>query len=332
MTANHLTPLHVRVRQGLRQRGLLPDREHIVVAVSGGQDSLCLLKILADIASRHHWRLFVLHCNHRWHERETDCAHFVQTFVRRQFQLPCEIATADVVTRDENRARQWRYRELAHWAERWQCRSITTGHTCSDRAETFLYNLVRGTGVRGLTSLDWCRPLQATDSTAPLLVRPLLEVSRAETAQFCQQHHLPVWEDHFNRDLSHPRNRLRHEVIPNLKKHFNPQVDRALNRAATTLQAEADYLEIQTEILWQASYCPEPPRLLCQPLRQAHLAIQRRILHRYLQLVMTCTPTFERVEALRSLVDAPRGSRTSTLRGGWWGITDSRVINLQQHA
>lgn len=329
MAENYLSPLHVRVRQELRQRTLLPDRDRILVAVSGGQDSLCLLKILADIAPRHQWQLFVLHCNHRWSDRETDCAHFVQTLVRQTFQLPCDIATAEVATLDENRARQWRYGELARWAQRWQCNSVTTGHTRSDRAETFLYNLMRGTGIRGLTSLDWSRPLEATQPL-PRLVRPLLDVARHETAEFCRQHQLPVWEDEFNRDLSHPRNRLRHEVLPYLKTHFNPQVDVALNRAATSLQAEADYLQTQTDRLWQQVYLPEPPRLLCQPLRQAHLALQRRAVHRYVQQTMLCAPTFDRVESVRSLLHAPRGSRTSTLRGGFWGMTDGEALFLQR--
>ncbi|MEO1133598.1 MAG: tRNA lysidine(34) synthetase TilS [Cyanobacteria bacterium J06639_1] len=326
-----LTPLHVRVRTCIQQRTLLPDRDRILIAVSGGQDSLCLLKILSDIAPRHDWELFVLHCNHRWSDRETEGAAFVQTLVREQFQLPCEVATAEIITLDENRSRQWRYGELARWAEHWQCQSVVTGHTRSDRAETFLYNLMRGTGVQGLTSLDWSRPLDRKRSPTPRLVRPLLEVSRDETGQFCQEHQLPVWEDDFNRDLTHPRNRLRHEMIPYLKQHFNPQVDLALHRTSVTLQAESDYLQQQTDLLWsQAFEDSPPPRLHVEPLRHAHVALQRRVVRRYLQQVLPYAPNFEVIEEARSLLHAPRNSRTSTLREDFWGIREGESVLVRQ--
>lgn len=325
-----LTPLHVRIRTCIQQRNLLPDRDRILIAVSGGQDSLCLLKVLFDLAPRHQWELFVLHCNHRWSDRETEGAKFVQSLVREQFQLPCEVATAEVVTPDENRSRQWRYGELARWAEHWGCQRVVTGHTRSDRAETFLYNLMRGTGVQGLTSLDWSRPLDETRSPTVRLVRPLLEVSREETGQFCTKHQLPVWNDDFNGDLNHPRNRMRHEVIPYLKQYFNPQVDLALHRTSLTLHAESEYLQQQTDRLWTQVYAPEPPRLQVAPLCPAHIALQRRIVRRYLQHVLPYAPTFEVIESVRSLLHAPQRSRTSTLRGGFWGIREGESVIVRR--
>jgi tRNA(Ile)-lysidine synthase len=96
---------------------------------------------------------------------------------------------------------------------------IVTGHTASDRAETLLYNLIRGTGADGLQALTWRRLL----SSGIVLVRPLLEVTRVQTGQFCQDMHLAVWEDSTNLDLNYARNRIRQDLLPYLQTHFNPK-------------------------------------------------------------------------------------------------------------
>jgi tRNA(Ile)-lysidine synthase len=316
----------MRVQQDVRDRHLIRSGERILVAVSGGQDSLCLMQILHDLARRWQWRLAVLHCDHRWHASETDCAAAVSRWVE-ALGWPCGVATANTVTLDEDGARRWRYRMLAEQAERWQCDVVATAHTGSDRAETVLYNLIRGTGLQGLGSLDWSRPLAHDAERSPRLVRPLLGVWRHETGSFCQQHQLPVWEDRFNQDVSHPRNRLRLEVIPHLKEHLNPQVEVALNRTATLLADDAAYLDSATASLWERIYRPHPPRLLRQVLSQSPVSLQRRVIRAFLCQHLPRSPSFERVETLRHLVQAPQGSRTAPYPGGLWGeVRDDCIV------
>ena len=106
-----------------------------------------------------------------------------------------------------------------------ECLRIATGHTATDRAETLLYNLMRGSGADGLQALGWQRPISDT-SPGVQVVRPLLNWTRQETATFCYQFNLPIWEDSTNQDRTYARNRLRLDVMPLLRKSFNAQPKR----------------------------------------------------------------------------------------------------------
>lgn len=312
-----LSPLHLRVQCAIRQRQLLHPGQRLLVAFSGGQDSFCLLQILRDLQPRWGWQLFVLHCDHRWSADETECARFLQGWLQQQ-GLPHAVETADPIRRDEAGARAWRYQQLEKWARIWDCSAVVMGHTATDRAETFLWNLLRGTGAAGLSSLDWQRHLDDRDPTSAQVVRPLLGLYRWETEQFCQQHQLPVWPDRSNQDLAHGRNRLRLEVMPYLKQHFNPQLEAALNRAATLLQAEHELVVAQAAQLWPQVYEPALPGLRRDPLRAAPLALQRQVMFQFLSLVLPHHPTFEQVEAGIQLLKADRGSRSPDYPGGHW--------------
>ena len=312
-----LSPLHLRVQCAIRERQLLRPGQRLLVAFSGGQDSFCLLQILRDLQRRWNWQIFVLHCNHRWSEDETACACFLQEWLQQQ-GLPHAIETADPIRWDEAGARVWRYQQLDKWARTWNCEAVVTGHTASDRAETFLWNLLRGTGAAGLASLDWRRRLDERDPSSAWLVRPLLGLFRWETEEFCRQYQLPVWPDRSNQDLAHGRNRLRLEVIPYLKRHLNPQVEKALNRAAILLQAEHELVVAQAAQLWPQVYEPALPGLRRDPLRAAPLALQRQVLFQFLSLLLPHHPTFEQVETGVRLLKAGRRSRSPDYPGGGW--------------
>jgi tRNA(Ile)-lysidine synthase len=314
---SRLSDLHLRIQKDIRQHRLLERGQRILLAVSGGQDSLCLLKVLQDLSCRWQWELFVLHCDHRWTPEETTWAQTLQQWVTDQ-GLPCAIETAETITLDENRARQWRYQSMQHWAMHWDCPVVATGHTGSDRAETLLFNLLRGSGPQGFVSLAWKRPLHAHKTASPLLVRPLLATWRQETAAFCQKHQLPVWQDPFNQDLSHARCRLRQEVIPYLKTHLNPQVEAALSRSATLLAAEHEFVTLQAAQIWPQVYDRDPPRLYRPVLRNHHIALQRQIIFSFLCHHLPRAPRYAQVEEVQQLLTAPRRSKTSPFPGGTW--------------
>lgn len=328
MSPSYLSDLHLRVQTQIRQRQLFTPQHRLLIAVSGGQDSLCLVKILADLAPRWGWELFVLHCDHRWTPDETRCAQFIHRWVIDQLHLPCEVVTAETVTLDEDRARRWRYQQLGTWADRWGCSSIVTGHTGSDLAETFLFNLLRGTGPTGLSSLDWRRPLLHPDPI-PELIRPLLCLWRHETARCCQEHDLPVWPDLTNQDLDHPRNRIRQQLIPYLTAHFNPQAEQALVRTASILAAEHQVIEELTTQLWPQIVLGDPPRIDRYRLRQQPLALQRWLIFTFLTQHLPRTPRFEQVEQAVQLLTAPRRSRTPPYAGGnWLEVVEDQIVLL----
>lgn len=301
--------LHCRVDREFHQRSLLPPGATLLLAISGGQDSLCLLKLCVDLQPRWGWRLGVAHCDHRWPTDAGIAVHVAA--IASTFNLPYYQTTADNLPQTEATARAWRYQSLITLAEQEGYGAIATGHTQSDRAETVLYNLIRGAGIAGLATLPWQRPL----SDSIQLIRPLLTITRPETGEFCQRHHLPVWEDAVNQNRHYRRNRLRLDIFPQLRQQFNPQVDRAIAQTAELLTADLDYLQAQTAQLWQASYSDHPPQLARKIIAQSHLALQRRVLHQFCQLHLPKASTFPQVEALLPLLTAPQGSQSSTLPG-----------------
>ncbi|NBD32174.1 MAG: tRNA lysidine(34) synthetase TilS [Cyanobacteria bacterium] len=316
------TDFHARVHKTLRQRQLLPQQARVLVAVSGGQDSLTLLKLLSDLQGKWQWELGIAHCDHRW-QYDAGMADHVQKVVQ-GYGIPFFRLTATTpVTETEASARSWRYQELRECCQKNEYNYLVTGHTGSDRAETLLYNLIRGSGSDGLQALTWQRALIENIS----LVRPLLNFSRSETQQFCEQFQLPVWEDAANENLSYARNRLRQQILPQIKQHFNPQVEMALAQTADILQAETEYLQIQaTDLFAAASTEISSHALLRHPLQTAHLALQRRVMRLFWQQHFSQSPTFEQIEELTALIGASNKSRTSSFPGNIYAEVQEDLI------
>lgn len=306
------TPLHAQIHRTLRSRHLLPRDRRLLVAVSGGQDSLCLMKLLLDLQAKWGWFLAIAHCDHRWRDDSAANAQHVANLAQ-NWAIPFYCATADRSLPSEAAARTWRYQALSEIACQNDCQYIVTGHTQSDRAETLLYNLMRGSGADGLQALTWQRDF----SDRLQLVRPLLAVNRLTTAQFCQDMQLPIWEDATNQNLKYARNRIRQKLIPYLQNNFNPQVEQAFAQTAELLQADVEYLESAAQQLkHQASHPQEPLKLNRQILQTAPLALQRRVMRQFLCQALDCSPTFEQIEKLTALITAPNKAQTDPFPGG----------------
>jgi tRNA(Ile)-lysidine synthase len=321
------TPLHAKIHRTIRSRHLFERNQRLLIAVSGGQDSLCLIKLLLDLQSKWGWDLGIAHCDHRWRSDSEANAHHVENLAK-TWGISFYLETANKLINSEAAARNWRYQVLSAIAQANNYQYIVTGHTASDRAETLLYNLIRGTGADGLQALTWQRPL----TTGIMLVRPLLEITRTQTEQFCQDFQLPIWEDSTNQDLQYARNRIRQELIPYLQENFNPQVESAFAQTAELLQAEVEYLEKATQELRDeamgggdegdggeissSSSSSLPLRLNRRVLQKAPLALQRRVMRQVLQQILTDAPSFEHIEKLTALIVAPNRSQTDPFPGG----------------
>ena len=300
------TDLHSKLHKTLRQRSLLPQRERILIAVSGGQDSVCLLKLLLDLQSKWHWQLAIAHCDHGW-STDAGIADHVENLAKK-WALSFYVKIANNLKETEAAAREWRYQCLMVMATEQGFSTVVTGHTQSDRAETFLYNLMRGSGSDGLQAMTWQRELAPNIQ----LIRPLLNISRSETGLFCQQQHIPIWEDAFNEKLHYARNRIRQQLLPYLKTEFNPQVETAIAQTAELLQAEVQYLENITETLFKQIANSELNQLDRNQLKNIPLALQRRVIRHFLRHNLETSPNYEQIEEIIQLIPAPNRSRTST--------------------
>ena len=220
--------------------------DRIVVAVSGGADSVGLARALAAIVPTQPHRLIIAHFNHRWRGQESDDdARFVNELARK-LQLDCELGTATVdpqhdavaIRPTEEAARRQRYAFLERVAEQRGARYVVTAHTADDQAETVLHRILRGTGIGGLAGIPRVRVL----SPAVSLIRPLLAVRRLDILDYLSAIQQDFREDSSNRDVRFTRNRIRQELIPSLEADYNPHVTAALTRLSQLAREHQQFL------------------------------------------------------------------------------------------
>ena len=223
------------VERALRRHAMLAGGETVLVAVSGGADSVALLHLLRTLAPAWHLALHVLHVDHQLRSDSARDARFVQDLGAR-LGIPVEVATVEVAPRDslEAAARQARYAALDACADRIRADRIAVGHTADDQAETVLMRLVEGTGVRGLAGIP---PVRGR------VIRPLIECHRAPLVEELRRSGFEWVEDPTNRDPKFLRNRIRHELLPLLAGSYSPGIAGALARVAGLVREAVEALE-----------------------------------------------------------------------------------------
>jgi tRNA(Ile)-lysidine synthetase-like protein len=220
----------------------MPRGSRILLAVSGGADSVAMLDAMVRVSTRQEcdWILRVAHVNHGLRDSESDADERFVTSLAESYGLEVEVAHANVRAVSAARglsieaaAREERYRLLEGLLDRWPGDIIVTAHTEDDQAETLLLQLLRGAGLTGMGAM---RPLTGR------LARPMLGVSRQSIIQYVQDRALPYRVDSSNLDRAHLRNRLRQELMPILRQ-LNPAAVKTLARHASLAQIDADLIE-----------------------------------------------------------------------------------------
>lgn len=275
-------PLIDFLRQTLldRLRALLNPGDLLLVAVSGGPDSLSLLHALHSLSPEIGLRgLHAAHFDHglRGAESVAD-AEFVSDFCLNS-GIAAHIGRGDVAARAHNAktskqiaARLARYEFLDEIASQIGADKIATAHTKDDQIETILLNILRGTGLQGLRGIPTQRGRY---------VRPMLTVSRADVLTYCDDNGLSPREDVSNKSTAYTRNRLRLGLLPQLAREYNPAVGEALLRLGQIAERDADYLRREAErILPALTMADEPSRLVLDAakLRALHPSMLRHVL------------------------------------------------------
>lgn len=285
------------VRRSIERHHLVSPGEVLVVGVSGGPDSLCLLHVLRGLRADYSLALHVAHLHHGLRGAEADeDAEFVRALAA-EWELGCTIERVDVAALAsrhhlawEEAARRARYDFLCRVAEVAGSRCIAVGHNADDQTETVLMHWIRGSGLAGLrgmlpvTPLSEYRLIEDFASRPPSagfrLVRPLLEVTRAEIEAYCAIHELKPRFDRSNLDTTYFRNWLRHEVLPLLASH-NPNVGKVIRRSAQVLAD--DYALLRSLLLdtWPSVVRREEPERIVLDLegwRALPTSLQRSII------------------------------------------------------
>ena len=272
-----------RVNFILNQSGNLNIQRPILVAVSGGPDSLCLLDVLWRLG----YPLVVAHLDHGLRPEAHDEAEIVEQVAGRM-KLPCTVGHVDVAEFAQRRslsieeaAREARYSFLFQQAAQYQTQAVADGHHANDQVETVLMHILRGSGLDGLRGMDFYSLPNAWSESIPLL-RPLLGIWREEILAYVAQRGLQPSLDASNQDTRFYRNRLRHELTPYLE-NLNPGARQRIWRMADLLREDDAVLETQVDAAWQACCCETGAGFVAFDavgLQAQPLAIQRRLVRR----------------------------------------------------
>jgi tRNA(Ile)-lysidine synthase len=339
--------LESKVLDFIQRYSLISPKELVVVGVSGGADSVCLLHVLAKCQKKLRIKLHVAHLNHqlRGVESEAD-AEYVSNLAG-SLGIPSTIDRQDVAAYRTERncsleeaARELRYAFFARVARDVRAHRIAIGHTRDDQVETILMHILRGTGITGLCGLAPCSPM-AYDSqgmslpvSSPslraspmslrakrsnlLVIRPLLDITREETAIYCQELELEPRIDSSNLSPSFFRNRLRLHLLP-LLRQYNPSIDQALLRLADIAKEGSAFIEQQASGLWDEVARQENNTIYLDKKQVAGLpvALQRHLLRAAVTKLVGDVRDIEasHIEAARSLLDKPASKRISLPQG-----------------
>jgi len=312
--------LEQRVINFIQQHNLFSTGDKLVVAVSGGADSVCLFHILARQREELGVELHVAHLNHQLRGAESDSDARYVSDLSHKLGIPTTIESRDVATcRDqkagslEETAREVRYSFLAEVAARIGTSKVTVGHTRDDHIETIMLHLLRGAGTAGLCGLQYRSVLPYGKSGVQLeVLRPLLYVKRQETLDYCQRYRLAPRSDTSNESLSYLRNRVRLELLPVLKS-YNPGIDEALIRLADIAGDDISFIEEQTSLLWKELVREEDEAIYLDINKTFALphAIQRQVFRRAIKQLRGNLKDVEanHIEAMMDFISKPAGKK-----------------------
>ena len=324
--------LHGRVRRTLQRYALVRDGDRVVIALSGGADSVALLHLARELEAD---GVLVIagaaHLNHQLRGADADEDERFCSGLAAAFDIPIEVERADVRALAlgekrsiEDAARRARYAFLERAADRLGAVAIAVAHTRDDQAETFLLRLVRGAATRGFAGI---RP------RAGRVIRPLIELGRSDLREYLAARNLPFREDASNRDLTNPRNRVRHELIPYLESRFSPAIIAVLAREAELARVDEEALQAQAiEIADRIVLTDEGDRTVVRidaaALRSTGPALASRVAREALR--RHAGPRFISFDHVQRLLELASGGRAGAAIDlpGQRAVDDGDVIRL----
>lgn len=312
----------------IKKHALISAGGRVGVAVSGGADSVALLRLLLELRRELGIVLSAVHFNHKLRGAESDDdEQFVAALARKyDLELYCTSASVSEVAAKEHLSfeaagRRLRYQYFRNLLGQGELTRIATAHTLDDQAETVLLRMVRGAGTRGLAGIypQLAVPSsQFSEQKIPAIVRPLLAVRRKDLEAYLTAIGQSWREDKSNRDLRHTRNRVRHEILPRLEKELNPAVREALAETAEIARAEEEYWEKQAHQLlgpWKEG--SEQATLKVGVLADLPLALQRRLVRAAAE-TLGLRLEFRHLEEILGLTSKDaKAPKSAVLPNGW---------------
>jgi tRNA(Ile)-lysidine synthase len=321
MNRPETTDLLKDVADAVNRSGLITSGQRIIVAVSGGADSVAMLDLLHRLSADVQFDLHVAHLNHQLRGDAADRDAAGVERLARDYGIECTVGSADVQARSkregrslEDAARQERFEFLesvrrAHGGHR-----VALGHHRNDQAETVLMRLFRGSGATGLGAMAPARD--------DVWVRPLLDISRSRISDYARERQLPFTFDESNKDEHFLRNRVRNSLIPHLEAEYNPGIVATLARSAQLLRDEDEYLDnVASEACSKALLHRDSRKLVLagSVLSGYHISIKRRMLRKILKDGFPAFGDFDFDAIQRILALLERGCGSAQISSGLSG-------------
>ena len=232
--------LENKVLSTIKKYNLINENDRIVIGVSGGPDSMCLLNILNQLKEKLHITLFVAHVNHMIREEANEETEYVKKFCQ-NLNIECFVKYVDVISKSnenkigtEEAGRIARYSFFEEVAKKVNANKIATAHNSNDNAETVLMNIIRGAGTTGLKGIEPIRDNK--------FIRPIIECERTEIEEYCKENNLQPRIDKSNFENIYTRNKIRNILIPQIKEEFNPNIVEALCKLSKVSRAESIFI------------------------------------------------------------------------------------------
>jgi tRNA(Ile)-lysidine synthase len=237
--------LKEQVIDTIKKYNLIEENDSVIIGVSGGPDSICLLHILNELKQELNFKIYVAHINHMIRKEADEETEYVKEFCK-NIGVECFVKKINVVKiakeskmGTEEAGRKIRYNFFEEVLKNTNSNKIATAHNNNDKVETIIMNILRGSGISGLKGLD---PIRENK-----FIKPLIEVSREEIETYCEENKLNPKIDKSNSENIYTRNKVRNTVIPYIKKEFNPNILKTINRLSEVATEEDDYLNKVTE-------------------------------------------------------------------------------------
>ena len=285
-----------KILQTIKDYNLIENGDKIVIGVSGGPDSICLLHVLNEIKKQIDFEIYVAHINHMIREEADEETEYVKKFCN-QIKVECYVKKIDVQKQakeekrgSEETGRKIRYEFFNEILEKTKSNKIAIAHNNNDKIETIIMNILRGTGMPGLRGIEAIRNGK--------YIRPLINIERKEIEKYCEENNLNPRYDKTNNENFYTRNKIRNIVIPYIKQEFNPNIEKVLNRLSEVATEEDEYLNKVTKHTYKNLLITSTEEQIILDLKlfnSLELVIKRRIILYTINELLSSTVGIEKV-------------------------------------
>ena len=278
-----------KVKRTIQKYNMIDSNDTVLVAVSGGPDSICLLHILFKLG----YKLCVAHVNHGLRENANIDEEFVKNFCA-EINVPCFIKKLNLKEEQngmtlEEAGRKARYEFFEEVASKNGYNKIATAHNSNDNAETVMMNIIRGSGLTGLAGIE---PIRSN------IVRPLINIYRKEIEEYCMVNNLNPRHDESNDETIFTRNKVRLELLPYIEKNINSNILDSLNRMSELIYDDEKFIELETKRAYEGCLIKRAEYVLTCDLKKfnkMHISIKRRVVRMCILEVLGTIKDIEKV-------------------------------------